>query len=105
MKLSDLNFRLNLKESTEPYWFKIREGLYIGYRKGPLKNMWLARHIISGEKRYRIIRIGEADNDINSDNRNEIGFDEAFQKCITFGNKFHYRRTYTDKLKPSKPEK
>lgn len=83
-QLNDKTFRLSLKQHPEPYWGLLKEGLYIGYYKGKLKNSWVGKKLkLNGTpspylKKY----MGEADCFIERDGKYILSFDEAINKII-----------------------
>jgi hypothetical protein len=75
--LSSRAARSRLKSSGQPYYRAIEHGLHLGYRK-PLAGAgrWLARHYL-GEGRYRLYKIGVADDLSDADGRVVLSFRQA----------------------------
>jgi integrase len=75
-KLDTRTARWRLKQSREPYWRSISEGLGIGYRKGIKGGTWRARHY-SPEHGYRYAPIGTADDLAEGDGVHVLSFAQA----------------------------
>ncbi len=52
--------RARLKASAKPYYRVVERGVHLGYRKGSTRGVWVLRYYEGGE-RYRVERIGQAD--------------------------------------------
>ena len=69
--------RARLEPSGQPYYRAIEHGLHLGYRK-PLMGAgkWLARHNV-GNGRYRLHKVGVADDRSDADGRMILSFRQA----------------------------
>jgi integrase len=75
-KLDTRAARWRLKQSREPYWRAISEGLSIGYRKGTKGGKWRARHY-SPEHGRRYKPLGTADDIADADGVHVLSFAQA----------------------------
>lgn len=61
-KLSSRTERLRLTPRSKPYVHRVHSGLFLGYRRNATTpGVWIARQKVKGEKRYKEIRLGVAD--------------------------------------------
>jgi integrase len=75
-KLDTRSARFRLKQSREPYWRSISDGLAVGYRKGIKGGTWRARHY-SQEHGYRYAPVGTADDIADADGVHVLSFAQA----------------------------
>src|SRR5215470_6283130 len=75
-KLDTRTARWRLKQSREPYWRSISEGLSIGYRKGTKGGTWRARHY-SHVHGHRYAPLGTADDIADPDGVHVLSFSQA----------------------------
>ena len=79
----------NLAPRREPYWEKVRKGLYVGVRRIPEGATWIGR-VRDDEGKHKYKSFG----DITP----EFGWERAVQEAVAFGNEIAPNRAYTVSL-------
>jgi len=78
-KLESRTARARLKARPEPYWRAVEQGAHLGYYKGPRGGTWVARYFLG--KGYAKTRLGTADDTLDPDGAEVLGFAEAQAKA------------------------
>ncbi len=81
-KIDTRSARLKLALRREPYWMKIGQGCFLGYRKAAGGGSWIARHYDPTRSRTRRhAAIGPADDHLDADGINALSFQQAQARC------------------------
>ncbi|MGO9418399.1 MAG: integrase, partial [Roseiarcus sp.] len=75
-KIESRAARARLKPSPKPTFFDLGGKLHLGYRKGKVKGVWVAR-IYLGSERYAEKTLGEADDLADANGATVLNFDQA----------------------------
>jgi hypothetical protein len=67
VNLSTRHARRSLPQRGKPYYAKLDQGLFLGYRKNANGGAWLARLYIEAERDYRFVPLGAADDTADPD--------------------------------------
>lgn len=95
-ELANQSFRWSLAESKCIYWAYVRDGVYLGYRKGLRKCAWVGRVIKPDEKKYWKKTFGETDC-LAAQEKLSITFDDAISCLIEWATNLRRPRRYKGK--------
>lgn len=79
--------RTALRARQEPYWHRIEQGLFLGYRKSKAGGRWIVRRYrataAAGKSRYLESALGTADDHRKADGAEVLSFAQAQRKILT----------------------
>lgn len=79
--------RTALRARQEPYWHRIEQGLFLGYRKSKAGGRWIVRRYRTeaapGESRYSEMALALADDHRKADGLEVLDFGQAQRKILT----------------------
>lgn len=79
--------RTALRSCQEPYWHRIEQGLFLGYRKSKAGGRWIVRRYRAtaapGESRYMEKALALADDHRDADGAEVLDFGQAQRKILT----------------------
>ena len=75
--------RTKLKARREPYWFTVKAGLAVGYRKhrGSAGGSWIVRRRVGS--RYAIQSVGPADDHQDADGKTVFSYEQVLESAFT----------------------
>lgn len=79
-RLETKEARAKLKQSREPYWRQLYEGLFLGYRKSSRGGTWYVR-VYEGGK-YRKRKFGLADDNADADGISVFSYKQAAERVM-----------------------
>lgn len=93
-EISNQSFRWSLSESKEVYWAYVRDGVYLGYRKGARKCAWVGRVIKPDQKKYWKKTFGETDCLKHEGKTLAISFEDSIGYLLEWSSKLRTPRKY-----------
>jgi integrase len=94
--------RSKLDVQRQPYWIRVNQSTWLGYRKGANGGVWIARsRYPRGKKELRTIALGAADDMFEDDGLAHLGYEQALALARKWSHEEHtqkkrrYRAQYT----------
>ncbi|SDJ18234.1 MULTISPECIES: tyrosine-type recombinase/integrase [Bradyrhizobium] len=83
-KLDSRTARLKLRKGRQPHWQELQPQNHLGYQrqKSSKDGRWVLRRYLGGGNKYRVIPLGLADDDADSDGTKILSFDQAKSKAL-----------------------
>jgi len=79
-RLQTRDARRKLPPAHEPYWHELRRGLHVGYRRGRRGGVWYLKEVKEDRRISR--RLGIADDEVDSDGRSILSWNDVLKIAI-----------------------